>query len=93
MDKFLEAKVEMYKQQDRKANRDVDTDSYITAEWLKKAYGSSCGNCGDCLTCTIKDDKIESNLTAQRIDSEVAHQLDNIIPCRKWCNCALSNKE
>ena len=32
LDKFLEAKVEGYKQQDRKANRDVDTDSYITAE-------------------------------------------------------------
>ena len=36
LDKFLEAKVERYKQQDRKANMYVDTDSYITAEWLKK---------------------------------------------------------
>ena len=54
LDKFLEAKVERYKQQDRKANRDIEDDNYITAEWLKKAYGSSCGNCGDCLAYTIR---------------------------------------
>ena len=93
LDKFLEAKVERYKQQDRKANRDVDTDSYITADWLKKAYGSRCGNCDDCLSSTRKDNTIESNLTAQRIDKRVAHQLDNIIPFCKYCNCASSNKE
>ena len=54
LDNFLEAKVERYKRQDRKANRDIEDDTYITAEWLKKAYGSSCGNCGDCMTYTIK---------------------------------------
>ena len=50
IDRYLTRKVEGYLRQDRKANRDVDTNSYITADWLKKAYGSSCGNCGDCLT-------------------------------------------
>ena len=29
LDKFLEANVDRYKQQDGKATRDVDTDSYI----------------------------------------------------------------
>ena len=80
LDKFLEAKVERYKQQDRKANRDIEDDNYITAEWLKKAYGSSCGNCGDCLTYTIKDNNVESNLTDQRIHNGVTHQLGNVIP-------------
>ena len=93
LDKFLEAKVERYKQQDRKANRDIEDDNYITAEWLEKAYGSSCSNCGDCLTYTIKDNKVESNLTAQRIDNEVAHQLDSVIPFCTFCNCALSNRD
>ena len=68
LDKFLEAKVERYKQQDRKANRGIEDDNYITAEWFKKAYGSSCGNCGDCMTYTIKDNKVESNLPAQGSD-------------------------
>ena len=50
LDKLLEARVERYKEQDRKANRDIEDDNCIATEWLKKAYGSSCGNCGDCLT-------------------------------------------
>ena len=89
------AKVLFYRQEEEQQEEptDADTDSYITAEWLEKAYGSSCGNCGDCLTYTIKDNRVESNLSAQRIDNEVAHQLDNTIPFRKGCNCALSNKE
>jgi hypothetical protein len=91
--RYLERKIERCKQQDRKANRDIDADSYITAEWLKKVYRSCCGNCGDCLTYTIKGDKVESNLTAQRINNDVAHHIDNILPYSKWCNCALSNKE
>ena len=93
LDKFLEAKVERYKQQGRTANKDIEDDNCITADWLKNAYGSSGGNCGDCPTCNIKDNNIEPNLTAPRIDNEVAHQLDNIIPVYKWCNCALSNKK
>ena len=93
LDEYLEAKVERYKQQDRKANRDMDTDSYITADWLKKAYGSSCGNCGDCLTYTIKENKVESNLTARRLNNDVAHQLDNVVPFCKFCKGALSNKD
>ena len=93
LETFLEAKVERYKQQDRKANSEREDDNYITAGWLKKACGSSCGDCGDCLVYTIKDNKVESNLTAQRIDNGVAHQLDNLIPYCKYCNCALSNKE
>ena len=32
--KFLEAKVERYKQQDREANRDIEDDDSITAEWI-----------------------------------------------------------
>ena len=59
-----------------------------------KAFGSCCGNCGDVLAYTIDDDgKIETTLTAQRMDNTAAHHLDNILPYCKWCNCALSNKE
>ena len=93
LDKFLEAKVERYKHQDREANRDIENDNDITAECLKRAYGSSCGNCGDCLTYTITDNKVESNLTAQRLNNEVAHQLENVFPFCKFCNCVLSNRD
>ena len=58
LDKSLERKAERYKQQDRKASRDVDTDSYSDADWLNKACRSRCGNCGDFLTYAIHDDKV-----------------------------------
>ena len=63
---------------------------YIMLDWLKNAFGSCCGNCGDSLTYTHRT---EPNLTAQRVDNDAAHEVDNILPYSKWCNCALSNKE
>ena len=77
-----------------RANRAIEPNKYITIEWLKKAFGTCCGNCGDVLTYTTDDDgKLETTLTAQRIDNNAAHHLNNIVPYCKWCNCALSNKE
>ena len=90
---FLQRKVERYKIKDLKANPSIDDDNYITVEWLKSAYGSCCNSCGDCLTYSIENNMVESNLIAQRIDNGLAHELDNILPCCKWCNCAPSNKE
>ena len=91
---LLQRKVEGYRNQDKRANRAIEPNKYITVEWLKNAFGSCCGNCGDVLTYTIDDDgKIETPLTAQRINNTAAHTIDNILPYCKWCNCALSNKE
>jgi hypothetical protein len=90
---YLGRKVERYKIQDRKANRDINEENYITIDWLKNAFGRPCGSCGDCLAYSIKGNTVESNLTAQRIDNASGHMLDNIVPYCTHCNCALSNKE
>ena len=91
---LLQRKLEGYKNQDRRATRAIEPNNYITVDWLKKAFGTGCGNCGDVLTYNAGDDgKLETNLTAQRIDNKAAHTPDNILPYCKWCNCALSNKE
>ena len=91
---FLQRKVEGYKAQDKRANRAIEPDKYIDIAWLKKAFGSCCGSCGDVLTYGIDDNgRIETTMTAQRIDNQVAHNMDNIVPYCKWCNCALSDKE
>jgi hypothetical protein len=34
----------------------------------------------------------KSNLTANRIDNSVGHEIDNVVPMCCWCNCALSNR-
>ena len=62
---YLDMKVMRYRGQDEKAKREIDERNYVTNAWLKMAYGSCCGNCGDCLTYSVENGKIESNLTAQ----------------------------
>ena len=90
---YLRRKVEAYREQDGKAGRDIEADTYVTAEWLEACCGKPCQNCGDCLYACFWRGKVESNITAQRINNNIGHQSDNIVPFCKWCNCAMGNRE
>ena len=85
---YFGKKVERYKQQDRKARRDVAIKGYVTREWLMGCLGKSCPECGDALIY----ERGRSNLTAQRVDNNLPHLIDNVVPCCVFCNCALSNR-
>ena len=85
---YLSKKVDRYKQQDKRAKREVHEQNYVTTAWLLSCLGKSCSGCGDALVY----EKGKSNLTAQRIDNTVGHELDNVVPMCCWCNCALSNR-
>ena len=85
---YFTRKVASYRQQDRKAKREVSNEGYVTKEWLMGCLGKSCSECGDALTY----EHGRSNLTAQRVDNNLPHTLDNVIPCCCWCNCALSSR-
>ena len=85
---YFGRKVDRYKQQDRKAKREVKEEGYITKDWLIGCLGKSCSECGDCLVY----EQGRSNLTAQRVDNNLPHLIDNVVPCCIWCNCALSNR-
>ena len=93
LDTYLQRKVERYKEQDRKAGRDIDENCYITPGWLLDCLGKSCNSCGDCLTYDVEGGRVESNVTAQRIDNDVGHEVSNCVPYCKFCNCCMSNKE
>jgi hypothetical protein len=86
---YFSKKVASYRQQDRKAKREcLDEEGYVTAAWLMACLGKSCSECGECLIY----EHGKSNLTAQRVDNSLAHQIDNVVPCCIWCNCALSSR-
>jgi tetrahydromethanopterin S-methyltransferase subunit D len=85
---YFTRKVDRYKQQDKKAKREVQNHCYVTVAWLTGCLGKSCSGCGDALIY----ERGKSNLTAQRIDNTIAHELDNVIPMCVFCNCALSNR-
>ena len=85
LDKYLSKKVDVYKKQDIQRKR-VLTDNYVTGEWLKGQVGKVCHDCGDRLRFDIKDGRVEPNLTADRVDNDECHHINNIVPLCVTCN-------
>ena len=85
LDRYLDRKVENYRKQDLNHHREV-TDNFVTKEWLKGQFGKVCQDCGDCLRFDILGGRVESNLTADRIDNDECHHLNNIVPLCVSCN-------
>ena len=85
LDKYLNKKVDNYKKQDYNHGRPL-TDNYVTADWIKSQFGKTCNGCGDCLRFEIKDGKVESNLSADRVDNSECHHLNNVVPMCVACN-------
>ena len=85
LDKYLSKKVDNYKKQDLQHKR-VITDNYVTGKWLKGHFGKVCHDCGDCFRFDIKDGRVESNLTADRVDNDECHHINNIVPLCVTCN-------
>ena len=88
---YFEKKIEGYKLQDAKANRPI-SEKYVTVDWLMKCINKPCCECGCNLELNLETCFPSSNITAQRVDNSLSHNLDNIIPMCKICNCSLSNK-
>jgi hypothetical protein len=93
LDSYLDMKLRRYKEQDVKAGRAIVEQGYIDKEWMKGCFGKSCNSCGDCMVYSIEDKMVTSNLTAQRLDNTIGHEIDNIVPYCLYCNCAVSNRD
>ena len=90
---YFKNKVSKYKNQDIKALRIVPKDNYVDVEWLNNCVNKSCYNCCCKLSVEIDNEIITSNISAQRIDNNISHELSNIKACCVSCNCCFSNKE
>ena len=89
---YLDAKIVRYREQDVKAKRAINDKNYITRELLKGYFGQMCTHCGFCLGFEIVNGQVLSEMTAQRLNNSIAHELDNVEPMCITCNCALSNR-
>ena len=85
LDNYLAKKVENYKQQDLQHGGPI-TDNYVNEAWLKGQFGKICHDCGDCFRFDIKGKVVESNLSADRVDNDECHHLNNIVPLCVTCN-------
>ena len=81
---YFNKKISGYKTQDQNAKRPI-SNNYITVDWCLNNFKSTCVNCN----CAFEYENGKSNFTAQRLDNALDHNLDNIIPMCKLCNCSL----
>ncbi len=71
---------------------DYDKNNFVNFEWLENSINKKCGCCGNGFNLEFYEDYpfVSSDLTAQRLDNNLPHYLDNTIPMCVNCNC--SNK-
>ena len=84
---YFTRKCEGYKRQDKMDNRKV-TDGYVNAAWfMDQVNASTCCPCGNDLGISVdKFGVIKSNITAQRLNNEISHTMDNCIIMCTRCN-------
>ena len=87
-DCYLQKKIAAYKLQDVKAKRDIcSTKPYASVSWLSSCFGKCCKSCGQTFSYDISGGNVTSNLTANRVDNNQPHYIDNIIPLCTDCSC------
>ena len=91
LNRYLDFKIENYKDQDVKAGRSIDVDNFVDRNWFINQFGKQCGRCGDCFKFDIKCGKVvDCNLTANREDNTECHHTNNLTPLCITCNTKLA---
>ena len=89
---YFSRKIKGYASQDREANREIDKNNYINVDWLMNSVNDRCKSCDCDFYINFDVGNTYSNITAQRLNNSKDHNLDNIIPMCKFCNCCKSDK-
>ena len=92
VERYFKGKISNYMEQDKKAKREINKDNYITVNWLKDNLGKCCRECKSAFNISIRNCSVISDLTANRKDNDIGHELENIEPLCITCNASLSNK-
>ncbi len=90
LERYLQQKLCKYRKQDRDGGRAIDEANYVDCNWLRGCFGGSCSGCGTELSYWLKNSKVQSNLTADRIDNDLDHNKYNVIPMCVSCNTSKS---
>ena len=87
---YFRFKVENYKIQDRKANRKWEEKDFITESWINKQielHGTYCKFCKTNMELYVtEENRVESNVTVDRVDNKLAHVQSNCQLCCLKCN-------
>ena len=75
---FAKRKIIGYKEQDAKASRPIAND-YLNVDWFFDCLKSVCYICNEKMSL--------KTMTADRLNNDLAHTVDNCKPCCLICNC------
>ena len=90
---YFARKIKGYKSQDREAQRQISKDKYVDVDWFMDAVGCGCCRCGCDFFIQFDTGNTNTNITADRIDSYLDHNLDNIQPMCRYCNACKSDND
>ena len=79
VENYFRKKVASYKEQDKRAGRDIEGDDYVDVEFLMGMMNTNCECCGEVLTIDIDNGNIVSNISCQRVDCQLPHYKSNYI--------------
>ena len=84
---YFKSKIQGYKQQDKAAGRAIDKDKYITSEWFIERLNDICPSCNEDFKFKFTNGKItDSDITADRLNNDISHEIDNCRICCQLCN-------
>ena len=72
LDNYIDMKIKHYKEQDKKAGRDISY-SYVNKAWFMNNFKSNCVSCGCSLGYEIENGKVITSLTANRKHNDDGH--------------------
>jgi hypothetical protein len=93
---YFNFKVDSYKRQDKKVNREYNNDDYINEQWITEKVNDCklyCCYCKKHMELYIDEDgNVQSNITVDRLNNKLAHIKSNCqITCLK-CNLTKGNR-
>ena len=86
--RYFENKIEGYKNQDREKERDIDEDDYVDVDWCIERMNGNCQKCNTWFDFKIKNGRLNSDFTAQRLDNGLCHSKSNCTHFCRDCNCS-----
>ena len=85
---YFKVECDGYLEQDNKFKRPFLIDNYINSDWFITEYekNDKCKYCHEPLEYELVDNNVYSNITANRINNMVGHEIDNCEICCIDCN-------
>ena len=85
---YFQHKIQKYIKQDMEAKRPIDKENYLTVEWFFQSLGQPCHLCKNDITIDIRQSRVITDLTADRLDNNICHTRNNCRLACCYCNCS-----